>query len=50
VYYLAYAVNHGVDGSTARTLTNAVMIAICLSILAHGISATPLMVRYARRR
>jgi NhaP-type Na+/H+ or K+/H+ antiporter len=50
VYYLAYAVNHGVDGSAARTLTNAVMIAICLSILAHGISATPLMGRYARER
>lgn len=50
MYYLAYAVNHGVDGSTAQTLTNAVMITVCVSILAHGISATPLMVRYARQR
>ncbi|RZL04140.1 MAG: sodium:proton antiporter [Rubrivivax sp.] len=50
VYYLAYAVNHGVDGSTARALTNAVMITICVSILAHGISATPLMVHYMKKR
>ncbi|RZI81501.1 MAG: sodium:proton antiporter [Rubrivivax sp.] len=50
VYYLAYAIDHGVDGAVARTLTSAVMIAITLSIVAHGISATPLMARYMRRR
>lgn len=48
VYYLAYAINHGIDGSVAHTLTSAVMITIFASILAHGISATPLMSRYMR--
>ncbi len=48
VYYLAYAINHGIDGTAARTLTSAVMIAIFTSILAHGITATPLMGRYMK--
>lgn len=48
VYYLAYAINRGIDGSAARTLTSAVMIAIFMSILAHGITATPLMGRYMK--
>lgn len=50
VYYLAYAINHGIDGTAARTLTSAVMITIFVSILAHGITATPLMGRYMKRK
>lgn len=48
VYYLAYAINHGIDGTVARSLTSAVMITIFISILAHGISATPLMEQYMK--
>jgi NhaP-type Na+/H+ or K+/H+ antiporter len=50
VYYLCHAAKHGLDPAWAHTLGSAVLITIALSILAHGISATPLMERYRWRR
>ena len=50
LYYLSYAVNHGLDPALANTLVAFTLTAIVASIVAHGISVTPLMERYERIR
>jgi sodium/hydrogen antiporter len=50
VYYLAYALNHGVPAVAGDWLLEAVAVTITLSIVLHDISATPLMARYQRGR
>ncbi len=50
LYYLAFAIEQGADGPLGHTLIGAALAAIALSILAHGVSATPLMEAYQRRR
>ena len=50
LFYLMFALEHGVAGALAAELTGAVLIAIALSIVLHGVSATPLMSAYHRRR
>jgi NhaP-type Na+/H+ or K+/H+ antiporter len=49
VYYLAYGINHGDFGNSER-LWAVVGFIIVLSIVVHGVTATPLMARLARRR
>jgi sodium/hydrogen antiporter len=48
LYYLFYAINHGVDGSLARRIEPLVLTMVAVSIFVHGLSVTPLMQRYAR--
>ncbi len=48
IYYLAYAVNHGVPAGLAGQLGGITLLAVAASIVVHGVSATPLMRRYAR--
>lgn len=49
VYYLAYALNHGAFGlAEADTLWAVTGLAIALSILVHGTTATPVMRRFGR--
>lgn len=50
LYYLAFAVDHGVPSDATRVIADAALIAIAASIALHGISATPLMDWYERRR
>ena len=50
VYYLAYALTHGVPDSDGRMLTDLTLMVVATSIVVHGISVTPLMRRYERRR
>jgi len=50
VFYLMYALNHGVSGALAETLVNLTLATVAASILVHGISATPLMAWYGRHR
>ena len=50
VFYLAFALQHGVDGSVAHTLIAATLCCVALSILVHGVSATPLMQAHQRYR
>ena len=50
LYYLGYAINHGLDPAVANTLVALTLTAIVASIIAHGISVTPLMERYERVR
>lgn len=48
IYYLTYAINHGLPPSIGRELINATLAVIMLSILLHGTSVTPLLNRYWR--
>ena len=50
VYYLAYAFGHGFAGEAAQQLAALVLSLVAISIVAHGISVTPLMKRYEGRR
>lgn len=50
VFYLAVALEMGVSGGAARELVSACLACIALSIGLHGVSATPLMAAYHRRR
>jgi NhaP-type Na+/H+ or K+/H+ antiporter len=48
LYYLMYALTHGVEGELATTLVALTALTVAVSIVAHGISVTPLMQRYTR--
>ena len=48
LYYLMYAVDHGLPGDLARRLTDLTLLVVAVSVVMHGISATPLMARYRR--
>lgn len=49
IYYVAYAINHGRFGDSER-LWAIVGFIILASILIHGVSASPMLMRLARRR
>jgi sodium/hydrogen antiporter len=49
LYYLAYAIQHGLPQSRMQPLANTVLAAIALSVALHGITVTPLMNWYAAR-
>jgi NhaP-type Na+/H+ or K+/H+ antiporter len=49
VYYLAYALSHGVSGPTAQVLMDSTLVVVTASIVVHGVSVTPLMRRYSKR-
>lgn len=49
VYYLMYAVEHGLPADVAALLTGLVLSVIVVSIFVHGVSVTPLMNFYGRR-
>lgn len=46
VYYLMYAIQHGLPHNLARDLIELTLVVITLSILAHGLSVKPLMNRF----
>ncbi len=50
LFYLALVIDSGLSPTLAADLMNATLPAIALSILLHGVSATPLMALYRRRR
>jgi sodium/hydrogen antiporter len=50
IYYLMYAINHGLPRSIAEEITALTLTAVAVSIVLHGISVTPLMALYARRK
>ena len=49
LYYLMYAIQHGLPEPLALRLIELTLIVITLSILVHGISVKPLMWRFWRR-
>ncbi|WP_309672333.1 sodium:proton antiporter [Gemmatimonas sp.] len=48
LYYLSYALNHGVPSSEARSLVGLVVTVVACSIVIHGISVTPALQWYER--
>jgi sodium/hydrogen antiporter len=48
VYYLVYVASHGLPGDAARLLADLVLGVVGASVVAHGVSATPLMQLYGR--
>lgn len=48
LYYLMYALNHGVAGPLADQLVALTLAVVVTSIVVHGISGTPLMAAYER--
>ena len=50
IYYLMYAVNHGLPERMAADLTTVTLAVIFVSIVVHGVSVTPLIGLYNRSR
>lgn len=50
LYYLFYATQHGLTAALARPIVALTFSVVALSILAHGVSVTPLMAFYNRRK
>ena len=50
LYYLFYAMGHGLEEGLARRLLGVTLAVVATSTFVHGISVTPLMNRYARKR
>ena len=50
IYYLMYAVNHGLPRALAEELVGITIVVVAISIAMHGVSVTPLMEWYGRRR
>ena len=49
IYYLMYAINHGLERTLAEQLVTVTLIVVSTSIVVHGVSVTPLMHRYSHR-
>lgn len=49
LYYLMYALEHGLPQDLALDLTHVTLIVVAMSILVHGSSAKPLMSRFWRK-
>jgi NhaP-type Na+/H+ or K+/H+ antiporter len=50
LYYLMYAINHGLPAALARDLVQITAIVVALSIVVHGVSVKPLMDHYWQKR
>lgn len=50
LYYLLYAISHDIEPALAKRLLSITLAVIVASVIAHGISVTPLMKRYEARK
>lgn len=50
MYYLMYAIQHGLQGAIALELIHLTLVVVALSILVHGISVKPAIARFWRSR
>ena len=50
LYYLSYAIVHGVVGADADRLVGLTLWIVAISIVVHGVSVTPVMRRYESLR
>lgn len=50
LYYLLYAINHHLPPALAQRLLSITLAVVVASVIAHGISVTPLMKRYEARK
>jgi NhaP-type Na+/H+ or K+/H+ antiporter len=49
IYYLAYALSHGVSAPSAQMLADIALVVVAASVVLHGVSVTPLMRLYSAR-
>ncbi len=49
IYYLMYAINHGLPEVLSDKIIATTLTTVAVSIVLHGISVTPLMTQYTRR-
>ncbi|WFR76984.1 cation:proton antiporter [Janthinobacterium rivuli] len=49
LYYLSYAIAHGLPRPLARELADITLVVVILSIVAHGLTVKPLLERYWRK-
>lgn len=50
IYYLMYAIQHGIGKTQASQLTQLTLVVITLSIILHGISVKPILEKFWRGR
>ena len=50
IYYLMYAINHGLPPDMVTEIIAITLTVVAVSIVLHGISVTPLMSLYAQRK
>jgi len=50
LYYLLYAINHGIEPVLAERLLSITLAVVVASVIAHGVSVTPLMKHYEARK
>jgi len=50
IYYLLFALRHGLEGGNAETILALTLWTVATSIVVHGLTAQPLMQRYLSRR
>ena len=50
LYYLLYAINHDIESALAERLLSITLAVMVASIVVHGISVTPLMQHYEKRK
>jgi NhaP-type Na+/H+ or K+/H+ antiporter len=50
LYYLLFAITHGLPAQLAEVMVAPVLTVLATSAVVHGISVTPLMSLYSRRR
>lgn len=50
VFYLMFAIRHGVSGPLAQQLVTLTLVTVAVSIVVHGVSGQPLLAWHARRR
>lgn len=50
IYYLMYAINHGLPAHLGRDLIQITVVVVSLSIVVHGVSVKPLMEKFAKKR
>lgn len=48
IYYLSYAIVHGLPTPSGHDLVNVALLTITMSIFLHGVSVTPMMSYYSR--
>ena len=50
IYYLMYAINHGLPAAAADEIVALTLAMVTVSVVLHGVSVTPLMNLYLRRK
>jgi len=50
LYYVSYALRHGLSGPAAQTLVDVTISVVAISIVVHGVTAQPLLDRYEKAR